>query len=81
MFDNILSSLGSLSSMAAGLIPGAGPAIQVGKALIDAFKTVKEANGGTAPASAETAHQALVAKVNAHADETFGRLDGEDNQD
>jgi hypothetical protein len=46
--------------------------------MIGAYKTVKEANGGTAPADAEAAHDELFEKVKAHADSTLGRLEGGD---
>ena len=78
--NGILSSLGSLSSSIAGLIvPGADnlpKLIEAGKSAIDAFKHLKDANGGEAPESAEASHQALVEKVNAHAEATFGRAEG-----
>ena len=74
---SILSSLGGVAGNLAGLIvPGADKLVEAAKSLNDAYNHVKEANGGTAPADAEAAHKALMAKVNAHADSTLGRLEG-----
>lgn len=78
--NGILSSLGSLSgSIASLIIPGAEnlpKLLEAGKSAIDAFKSLKEANGGEAPPGAEDQHRALVDKVNAHAESTFGRAEG-----
>lgn len=75
----ILSGLGSLAArIAPAVIPGAGPAIKAAQALSAAFLSVKEANGGTAPADAEAQHDALFARVKAHAESTFDRLEGGD---
>ena len=75
--NSILSSLGSLATtIAPAIVPGAGAAIKAGQAILQAFNTVKEANGGTAPADAEAAHAALYEKVMAHADATLGRAEG-----
>ncbi len=73
----LLSLLGNAAkTLAPMIIPGADKLIQAGEALSNAFQSVKAENGGTAPADAEAAHDALFAKVKAHADSTFGRLDG-----
>jgi len=81
-YNSMLSTLGSLSSsIASAIIPGAAALpslLKAGKAAVEAFQSLKEANGGTAPADAEASHQALVTKVNAHADATFGRAEGQD---
>jgi hypothetical protein len=81
-FNSILSSLGSVAvSLAEKIIPGAGAIgdlINGAKSLSSAFTSIKTANGGTAPADAQEAHDALMAKVNAHADGTLGRLEGGD---
>lgn len=78
--NGILSSLGSLSGSLAGLIvPGAAALPQLiaaGKNMMESFQNLKAANGGTAPEGAEEQHRALVAKVNEHADRTFGRAEG-----
>lgn len=79
--SSVLSSLGgTMKMLLPALIPGASalPALIDGaKALSEAFKSVKSANGGTAPADAEASHTALMAKMNAHADGTLGRLEGD----
>jgi len=79
--SSVLSSLGgTMKMLLPAIVPGASalPAIIKGaQALSDAFKSVKSANGGTAPADAAAAHDALMAKVNEHADETLGRLEGD----
>lgn len=75
-FDAILKMVGQAAETLAPLVPGGGPALAAAKALTDAFGALKQANGGTAPADAEAAHDALFAKVMAHADRTLGRLEG-----
>jgi hypothetical protein len=72
--NKILTELGSLAGGVATAATGAGPLIAAGQAIIRAFEDVKQLNGGTAPADAEANHQALVAKVNQHADQTLGGL-------
>jgi hypothetical protein len=75
--DIILRGLGGLAAkLAPSIIPGAGPAIAAARAIGNAFETVKAANGGQAPADAEAQHDALLARVKAHADSTLGRLEG-----
>jgi hypothetical protein len=77
MFTTILSTLGEAAKQAAALVvPGAGPAIKAGEAILAAFHSVKTLNGNYAPPDAEAAHDALFAKVKAHADSTLGRLEG-----
>lgn len=78
IFNGILSQLGSIAlSLAPQIVPGADKLIAAGKAISDAFLNVKALNGGTAPADAEASHDALFAKVKAHAASTLGRLDGD----
>jgi hypothetical protein len=81
-FNSILSALGSVSGqLASAIVPGVANAeklFEAGKSAIEAFKHLKDANGGTAPADAEASHRALVDKVNAHAESTFGRAEGGD---
>lgn len=75
--NKILSGLGNLAgTIAPSIIPGASAAIAAGKAISDAYKTVKEANGGEAPADAEAQHDALFKRVMDHADSTLGKLEG-----
>jgi len=74
--NSILSSLGSLAGSIAPGITGVGPLLEAGKAISAAFTNIKNLNGGTAPADAEAAHDALFAKVKAHAEATLDRLDG-----
>lgn len=78
--NNVLLSLGSAAKiLTAQIIPGAGNLgnlVKAGEALGAAFKTIKDANGGTAPADAEASHDALFEKVKAHADGTLSRLEG-----
>lgn len=77
MFDSILSSLGTAAkALATHIVPGSSNLIEAGKSLTAAYQTVKAQNGGTAPATAEADHDALLAKVRAHADRTLGRLEG-----
>lgn len=77
ILNGILAQLGSIAGqLATSIVPGAGAAIKAGEAILAAFNVVKEANGGTAPADAEAQHQALLEKVNAHADATLGRAEG-----
>lgn len=76
-YNGILSKIGAAASALAGdIMPGAAPLIEAGKSLVAAFENVKAANGGTAPGDAQAAHEALFAKVQAHADSTLGRLEG-----
>jgi len=81
-FNGLLSSLASWSSsLATLLVPGAAnlpKLVAAGKAAIEAFQHLKEANGGTAPPDAEASHQALVQKVNEHANATFDHAEGKD---
>jgi hypothetical protein len=73
----ILSSLGSVAKrVAENIVPGAGNLVKAGEAVLHAIDSVKTINGGHAPADAEAAHDALFAKVKAHADSTLGRLEG-----
>lgn len=75
--NSVLSSLGSLSgSIATAIVPGAGPLISAGKAVLDAYQNVKSLNGGEAPADAEAQHDLLFKKVMDHADSTLGGLEG-----
>jgi hypothetical protein len=75
--NGILSMLGNAAkTLAPMIVPGAGPLLSAAEALSNAFKSVKNANGGQAPADAEAAHDALFAKVKAHADSTLSRLEG-----
>jgi 1-deoxy-D-xylulose 5-phosphate reductoisomerase len=87
MFDSALAMLGNA---AAAINPQLGSAVRAGtaafanrdkllaagKSLSAAFTSLKEANGGTAPADAEAKHDALFAKVKAHAERTFDRAEG-----
>jgi hypothetical protein len=76
MFDSILSQLGAAAkNLATHIIPGADNLVAAGKSIVAAFETVKAQNGGTAPAQAEADHDALLAKVKAHADRTLTRLE------
>jgi hypothetical protein len=77
MFNGLLGTLGAAAAeMAKRFIPGSGPAIEAAKAIGAAFENVKQLNGGTAPPAAQADHDALFAKVKAHADRTLGRLEG-----
>jgi hypothetical protein len=77
MFDGLLSKLGNAAAeMAERFIPGSAHAIEAAKAIGAAFENVKQLNGGAAPPSAQADHDALFAKVKAHADHTLGRLEG-----
>jgi hypothetical protein len=80
MFDSILTKIGAAAGeLATRFIPGAGAIpelISAGKALSEAFVSLKAHNGGTAPAAAEAGHSALYAAVSRHAESTFGRLEG-----
>lgn len=76
-FNQILSTIGNLAKQVLpAVVPGAGPALAGAKALSEAFQSFKTANGGTAPADAEVAHDALFERVKAHAESTFDRLEG-----
>lgn len=76
--NSILSGLGSLAKqIAPAIVPGAGPLIKAGEAVLAAFSSVKTINGGHAPPDAEAAHDALFEKVKAHAEGTLGRLEGD----
>jgi len=75
--DMILSLVGRAASTLAPLVPGGGPALAAAKALSEAFGSLKQANGGSAPPEAEAAHDALFKRVMAHADKTLGRLEGD----
>jgi hypothetical protein len=78
IFNGILSQLGSIAtSLVPQIVPGADKLIEAGKAISAAFTNIKGLNGGTAPPDAEEAHDALLAKVRAHADSTLGRLEGD----
>lgn len=73
---NVLKDLGGIAKrLAPSIVPGAGPLIAAGKALTEAYTTIKGANNGEAPADAEAAHDALLAKVNEHANSTFDRAE------
>lgn len=75
--NGILSLLGNAAKTLAPLIvPGAGPLLAAAESLTSAFTGIKAANGGQAPADAEAAHDALFARVKAHAEGTLGRLEG-----
>lgn len=75
-FDNILSLLGrAAKTLAPMIVPGSGALIAGAEALSNAFDSIKAANGGQAPADAEAAHDALFARVRAHAESTLGRLE------
>lgn len=77
MLNELLSMLGNAAkTLAPMIVPGADKLIAAGEALTHAFTSVKAENGGVAPADAEAAHDALFAKVKAHADSTLGRLEG-----
>lgn len=77
IFNGILEQLGTIAAkLAPQIIPGAGPLIEAGKAISAAFTSIKSLNGGTAPPGAEAQHDALFAKVKAHAEGTLGRLEG-----
>lgn len=72
----ILSMLGNAAKQLAPMVvPGAGPAIAAAEALGRAFTTIKQENGGKAPAEAEAASRALFDRVKAHADSTLSRLE------
>ena len=87
IFDGLLGMLGNA---AAALNPQLGNIVKTGTAAIAnrdkllkagesisaAFQSIKAANGGTAPADAEAKHDALFAKVKAHASSTFDRAEG-----
>lgn len=76
MFDGVLSMLGqAAAAMAPNVVSGATNIIKAGKALSDAFKSVKTANGGSAPVDAEAQHDALFNRVMEHADKTFDRAE------
>lgn len=79
-FTSILSSLGGVAAaIAEKIIPGASAIEDLVKGAASvsaAFNSIKTANGGYAPADAQAQHDALMQKVNAHADGTLGRLEG-----
>lgn len=83
ILNGTLSQLGSIAAtLASAIIPGASEVeslVKAGKAVADAFHTVKDANGGTAPADAEKGVHDLVTMVNKHADSTLGRLEGDES--
>jgi len=75
--NDILKMLGEVAKEVAPLvIPGSGALIKGAESIAAAFDSLKEANGGQAPADAEAAHDALFARVKAHAESTFSRLEG-----
>jgi hypothetical protein len=75
--NGVLSLLGDAAKELLPLVvPGSGAVIAGAGALTDAYNSLKSANGGQAPADAEASHDALFAKVEAHADSTFGRMEG-----
>lgn len=75
--NSILSMLGNAAKeLLPAIVPGSGALIAGAEALSTAFTSLKAANGGSAPADADAAHSALYAKVAAHADSTFSRLEG-----
>lgn len=82
-FDALLSQLGNVAKglvsnlpVVGGVVKAAPALIEAGKAASRAFQSLKQANGGQAPADAEAAHDALFNRVKAHADKTLGRLEG-----
>jgi hypothetical protein len=75
MFGTLFSFLGKAAEALAPHITGAGPLLEAGKAITNAYQNLKEA-GGTPSPDDEAAHDALFEKVKAHADSTFDRLDG-----
>lgn len=75
--NSILSLIGNAAKdILPAIVPGAGAAIAAAHSIGEAFNAAKAMNGGEAPADAEAAHDALFAKVKAHAESTFGRLEG-----
>lgn len=75
--SSVLLSLGrAAADLATRMVPGAAPLIAAAHSIASAFETVKASNGGTAPAEAQAGHDALLARVRAHADSTLGRLEG-----
>lgn len=74
---SILEDLGGLAGKIATAATGAGPLISAGKAVLEAFNSVRGLGAEPSP-EAEANHQALVAKVNQHADATFDRAEGND---
>jgi hypothetical protein len=73
----ILSGLGSIAkTLVPKLVPGADALFGLAKSVSAAFTSAKSINGGKAPADAEAAHDALFAKVKAHAEGTLSRLEG-----
>jgi hypothetical protein len=74
--NGILDLLGNAAKQILPLIvPGSGALIQGAEAISNAFESIKAQNGGQAPADAEAAHDALFARVKAHADSTLNRLE------
>lgn len=75
--DTTLSLLGRAAKLIAPMIvPGSGALIAVAESLGAAYKGLRAENGGQAPADAEAAHDALFARVKAHAESTLSRLEG-----
>jgi hypothetical protein len=58
------------------MVPGAGPLLKAGEAIVSAIDHLKQSNGGQAPADALQVREALMTKVRAHAESTAGRLEG-----
>ncbi len=74
--NKILTDLGGIAGQLAGAVTGVGPLMEGAKSVAAAFASIKSANNGQAPADAEAQHDALLAKVNEHADSTLGTLEG-----
>lgn len=75
MFGTLFSLLGKAAEAIAPHITGAGPLLDAGKAITAAFTNLKDAGGTPAPDD-EARHDALFAKVQAHAASTLDRADG-----
>lgn len=76
-FTDMLKGLaGVAAKLAPQIIPGAGPLISAGKAIADAIGSLNEAHTGPPVPEADAAAADLMAKVNAHAQSTFGRAEG-----
>jgi hypothetical protein len=75
--SGVLSALGhAAEQLVPQLVPGAAPLLGLAHSISAAFETAKAANGGTAPAEAQASSDALLRRVQAHAESTLGRLEG-----
>lgn len=76
-FRGLISSIASVAEkVLPAIVPGAGAAIEAGKAVVGLIDRAKETFGDQVPASLLAKREELMTRVRAHAESTADRLEG-----